>query len=69
VAGDGKLTRLLKSANLRLASRALAAVALAALATAVVRLRGSRGVPPHAGGWRELPLEAGSGSEEPGTKA
>jgi len=34
--------------------RALVAVAVAGLAAAVARLRGSGGVPPQGGGWREL---------------
>jgi len=34
--------------------RAMVAVAVAGLAAAVARLRGSGGVPPQGGGWREL---------------
>ena len=34
--------------------RALVAVGLAGLVAAVLRLRGSGGVPPQQGGWREL---------------
>jgi len=34
--------------------RALAALGAAALIAAVLRLRGSGGVPPQDGGWREL---------------
>ncbi len=34
--------------------RALVAVGLAGLVAAVLRLRGSGGVPPQRGGWREL---------------
>ena len=34
--------------------RALVALGLAGLIAAVLRLRGSGGVPPQSGGWREL---------------
>lgn len=34
--------------------RALVALGIAALVAAVLRLRGSGGVPPQGGGWREL---------------
>jgi hypothetical protein len=34
--------------------RALVALGIAVLIAAVVRLRGSGGVPPQGGGWREL---------------
>jgi hypothetical protein len=34
--------------------RALVAVGLASIVAAVLRLRGSGGVPPQTGGWREL---------------
>jgi hypothetical protein len=34
--------------------RALVAIGVAALIAAVLRLRGSGGVPPQEGGWREL---------------
>ncbi|HEY7938669.1 MAG TPA: hypothetical protein VID05_02485 [Acidimicrobiales bacterium] len=34
--------------------RALAALGIAGLVAAVLRLRGSGGVPPQQGGWREL---------------
>jgi len=34
--------------------RALVAISLAGLVAAVLRLRGSGGVPPQQGGWREL---------------
>lgn len=37
-----------------LVRRALVALGLAAIAAAAVRLRGSGGVPPRDGGWREL---------------
>jgi len=36
------------------ARRALAALGLAAIAAAALRLRGSGGLPPQSGGWREL---------------
>jgi hypothetical protein len=39
---------------MRLVRRAVVAVGLAALVAAVLRLRGSGGVPPREGGWREL---------------
>jgi hypothetical protein len=38
----------------RLVRRAVVAVGRAALVAAVLRLRGSGGVPPREGGWREL---------------
>jgi hypothetical protein len=34
--------------------RALVAIGLAGIVAAVLRLRGSGGVPPQQGGWREL---------------
>jgi hypothetical protein len=39
---------------LTLLRRALTAVGLGAIVAAVLRVRGSGGVPPQAGGWREL---------------
>ncbi|MDE3203028.1 MAG: hypothetical protein KGQ66_02265 [Acidobacteriota bacterium] len=35
--------------------RAAAALSVTAVIAAIVRLRGSGGVPPRRGGWRELP--------------
>lgn len=39
---------------MRMIRRALVAVGLAGLIAAVLRARGSGGVPPQDGGWREL---------------
>jgi hypothetical protein len=39
---------------MRLLRRAILAVGIAAAIAGVVRLRGSGGVPPQGGGWREL---------------
>ena len=39
---------------MKLVRRALLAVAAAAAVAGVLRLRGSGGVPPQGGGWREL---------------
>lgn len=39
---------------MRLMRRAAVAIGVAALVAAVLRLRGSGGVPPREGGWREL---------------
>ena len=39
---------------LTLIRRALTAVGIAGTIAAILRLRGSGGVPPQAGGWREL---------------
>ena len=39
---------------LTLLRRALTAVGLGAIIAAVLRVRGSGGVPPQTGGWREL---------------
>jgi hypothetical protein len=39
---------------LRVVRRMLIAVGLGAIVAAVLRLRGSGGVPPRQGGWREL---------------
>jgi hypothetical protein len=38
----------------RMLRRALVALGLAGLIAAVLRIRGSGGVPPQSGGWREL---------------
>ncbi len=35
--------------------RALLAVGIAGAVAAILRVRGSGGVPPQSGGWRELP--------------
>jgi hypothetical protein len=40
--------------GMALLRRALAAVGIAGVVAAVLRLRGSGGTPPQAGGWREL---------------
>ena len=39
---------------MRMLRRALVALGIAAAIAAVLRLRGSGGTPPQAGGWREL---------------
>jgi hypothetical protein len=39
---------------MRLLRRALLALGVASIVAAIVRLRGSGGVPPQQGGWREL---------------
>ena len=39
---------------MRVLRRALAALGVAAFVASVVRLRGTGGVPPQTGGWREL---------------
>ena len=39
---------------MRLARRAFLALGLAAMVAVVLRLRGTGGVPPREGGWREL---------------
>ena len=39
---------------MRTVRRALVALAVASIVAAVLRLRGSGGVPPQQGGWREL---------------
>ncbi len=39
---------------LTLIRRALAAIGLAGAIAAILRVRGSGGVPPQSGGWREL---------------
>ena len=39
---------------MKLVRRTLIAVGLAGLVAAILRLRGSGGVPPQGGGWREL---------------
>jgi hypothetical protein len=39
---------------MRMLRRAFVAVGVAAILAAVLRLRGSGGTPPQAGGWREL---------------
>ncbi len=39
---------------LTLLRRALTAVGLGAIIAAILRVRGSGGVPPQSGGWREL---------------
>jgi hypothetical protein len=39
---------------MRLLRRALVALGVASIVAAIVRLRGSGGVPPQQGGWREL---------------
>jgi hypothetical protein len=39
---------------LKLARRVLIALGIAALVAAILRVRGSGGVPPREGGWREL---------------
>lgn len=41
-------------AIMTLVRRALVAIGAAAIVAAVLRLRGSGGVPPRDGGWREL---------------
>lgn len=41
-------------AIMTLVRRALVALGLAAVAAAILRLRGSGGLPPRDGGWREL---------------
>jgi hypothetical protein len=37
--------------------RAAAALAVTAVIAGIVRLRGTGGVPPQRGGWRELPVD------------
>jgi len=39
---------------MRMIRRAFVAIGMAALVAAAVRLRGTGGTPPQAGGWREL---------------
>ena len=39
---------------MRLLRRALVALGVASIVAAIVRLRGTGGVPPQQGGWREL---------------
>jgi hypothetical protein len=39
---------------MRMIRRAFVAIGMAALVAAAVRLRGSGGIPPQSGGWREL---------------
>jgi hypothetical protein len=39
---------------MRLLRRALLALGVASIVAAIVRLRGTGGVPPQQGGWREL---------------
>jgi hypothetical protein len=40
--------------TMKMFRRALVAIGLAGIVAAVLRLRGSGGVPPQQGGWREL---------------
>jgi hypothetical protein len=49
--GFGQLANL---AAVKMVRRALVAIGLASVVAAVLRLRGSGGVPPQSGGWREL---------------
>ena len=37
--------------------RAAIALGITAIVTGIVRLRGTGGVPPQRGGWRELPVD------------
>lgn len=39
---------------IRLARRVVTALSLAGLVAALIRLRGTGGVPPQSGGWREI---------------
>jgi hypothetical protein len=39
---------------MRMIRRAFVAIGMAALVAAAVRLRGTGGIPPQSGGWREL---------------
>ena len=43
------------AAVVKLVRRGVAAVGVAGLVAAALRVRGSGGVPPQTGGWRELP--------------
>lgn len=42
---------------MRAIRRAAVALGVTAIITGIVRLRGTGGVPPQRGGWRELPVE------------
>jgi hypothetical protein len=54
VPNDPEGTLLVKSPVLTLVRRALVAVSLAGMIGGVLRVRGTGGVPPQGGGWREL---------------
>jgi hypothetical protein len=43
---------------MKLLRRALLAITAAGVIAGAIRLRGSGGVPPQGGGWRELPTDA-----------
>ena len=51
---DPEGTSLVKSPVLTLLRRAVVALSLAGMIAGVLRVRGSGGVPPQGGGWREL---------------
>ena len=42
---------------MRLLRRTVAALAATAIIAGIVRLRGTGGVPPRRGGWREIPVD------------
>jgi hypothetical protein len=52
--GNDQVAVLVRSAIMKVIRRALVALSLAGTIAGVLRLRGKGGVPPQAGGWREV---------------
>ena len=52
--GNDQVAVLVRSAVMMVIRRALVALSLAGTIAGVLRLRGKGGVPPQAGGWREV---------------
>ena len=52
--GNDLVAVLVRSAIMKVIRRALVALSLAGTIAGVLRLRGKGGVPPQAGGWREV---------------